>query len=143
MNHTGAKAAILIGGRVVTLLRDDRPDIPYPAMWDLPGGGAEPGETPEQTLIRETAEEVGIDLTGVPVLWRRSFPGNLPGTLTWFMVLRLPPRAARSLRLGDEGQRLSLMPRSEFLTRDDAIPFLKDRLRMWLDGALPSGGEDA
>ncbi|MFB6194139.1 MAG: NUDIX hydrolase [Halobaculum sp.] len=35
--------------------------------WDVPGGGREPGETPEATAHRELAEEVGIavDLTGV------------------------------------------------------------------------------
>ncbi len=32
---------------VLLLLRDDKPDIPYPNMWDLPGGHVDNGETPE------------------------------------------------------------------------------------------------
>jgi 8-oxo-dGTP diphosphatase len=38
--------------------------------WELPGGGAEPGESPDETAIREVTEETGLDivlerLTGV------------------------------------------------------------------------------
>jgi 8-oxo-dGTP diphosphatase len=38
--------------------------------WELPGGGSEPGESPDETAIREIREETGLDveldrLTGV------------------------------------------------------------------------------
>ena len=43
------------------VLRDDKPDIPYPNTWGLLGGGIDPGETPLQTIRRELKEEVNID----------------------------------------------------------------------------------
>ena len=49
-------------GRLIIYLRDDKPDIPFPNHWDLIGGHVEQGETPEQALVREVKEEIGIDL---------------------------------------------------------------------------------
>lgn len=49
--------------RVLLLLRDDIPEIPYPNTWDLPGGHVEPGETPEVCIAREMKEEMGLDLS--------------------------------------------------------------------------------
>lgn len=48
--------------QVLLLLRDNRPDIPYPDTWDIPGGHVEEGETPEQCIIREMQEEIGVAL---------------------------------------------------------------------------------
>ena len=31
-----------------------------PGTWDFPGGHSEDGEAPEQTLVRELAEEIGV-----------------------------------------------------------------------------------
>jgi 8-oxo-dGTP pyrophosphatase MutT (NUDIX family) len=69
-----------IGARVLLLDQHDRvllmhardPDNPAHHWWELPGGGLDDGESPEQAAIREVAEETGIELDQLgPQLWMR------------------------------------------------------------------------
>jgi 8-oxo-dGTP diphosphatase len=46
-------------------LRDNKPTILYPNTWALPGGYIEEGETPEQCILREMTEELGIEFKEV------------------------------------------------------------------------------
>jgi 8-oxo-dGTP diphosphatase len=55
------------GGRLLIYLRDNNPAIPFPNHWDLFGGHLEAGETPEQALVREVREELGIEIKS----WQR------------------------------------------------------------------------
>ncbi len=48
--------------QILLFLRDDTPAIPYPNMWDVPGGHVEAGETPEQCIVREMKEEMDLTL---------------------------------------------------------------------------------
>lgn len=48
--------------QVLLFLRDNKPDIPYPNMWDALGGHMDPGETPADCIQREMREELGIEL---------------------------------------------------------------------------------
>jgi 8-oxo-dGTP pyrophosphatase MutT (NUDIX family) len=45
------------GGRYV-LVQEAKPDIGCP--WCFPGGTIEPGETPEQAIVRELCEELNV-----------------------------------------------------------------------------------
>src|SRR5215510_4696734 len=50
-------------GEILLLLRDNKPGIPYPNTWDLPGGHLEEGETPTECIRREMSEELpGLNL---------------------------------------------------------------------------------
>lgn len=52
-------------GTVLLVRSRFRSELPgLELAWFVPGGGLEPGETPEQAAVREIAEETGIDLAG-------------------------------------------------------------------------------
>ena len=40
-DFSGAKIVLKCEDRLLTYLRDDKPGIPFPGIWDLPGGGRE------------------------------------------------------------------------------------------------------
>ena len=54
-------------GEILMVRRDDIPSIPYPNMWDIPGGHIEVGETPEECIAREMKEEIGLDIEGFKI----------------------------------------------------------------------------
>ena len=56
-----AAALIDADGRVLVSRRPDGKSLA--GLWEFPGGKLEPGERPEEALIRELAEELGIVVT--------------------------------------------------------------------------------
>ena len=52
---------IELDGRFL-LCRRHRNERRFPLKWEFPGGKVEPGESPEQAIIRELREELGIEV---------------------------------------------------------------------------------
>jgi 8-oxo-dGTP diphosphatase len=56
-------ACALIDADKRVLIAQRPPDKSMAGLWEFPGGKVEPGERPEQTLIRELSEEIGITVS--------------------------------------------------------------------------------
>jgi 8-oxo-dGTP diphosphatase len=77
-------------------------------MWDAPGGHVEQGETPEQCIVREMKEEIGLDLQGFQLFSVTEFDDRTE--YTFWQKLNLD---VDKIRL-TEGQRL------KWFTKDEA-----------------------
>ncbi|MDP9104250.1 MAG: NUDIX domain-containing protein, partial [Pseudomonadota bacterium] len=55
-----AAALVDVDGRVLICQRPEGKQLA--GLWEFPGGKLEAGETPEQCLIRELNEELGIEV---------------------------------------------------------------------------------
>ena len=77
--------AVVKGGLVWAGERSDAP-----GAWQMPQGGIDPGETPEQAALRELTEETGLRPDAVTVA------AATPGWLTY----ELPPEIAAKLWRG-------------------------------------------
>lgn len=129
----GAKVAFFIDDHILVYRRDNRPDIPFPNMLDLPGGGRENGESGAECVARETFEEFGIRVATDQlehVQTYRNWRGA--GEVALFFVCQLSPNILDDIVFGDEGQGWKTMPVDEFLASDDAVPHLQLRVQEFL-----------
>ena len=94
-------------GQVLLLLRDDKPAIPYPNMWDLPGGRVEDGETPKVCIRREMREELGLEIEDIQPFAVVRFDDR-----TEYVFWKRMNLAIDSIRL-TEGQRMRWFSRHE------------------------------
>ena len=117
MDFQGCKIALICGDKVLTILRDDKDDIPCPNMWELPGGG------------REGNEDC--------LLWSKIYPSVIfKDKQSVFMVGQLRQEQFDNITFGNEGQAYKLMPIEEFLKSKQAVPQLQGRLRDYLEEGL-------
>ena len=65
MRYSGRTATAVIEFPPEMILLIKRLTVPFKGYWALPGGRAEPGESVEQTIVREVKEETGLVVTVV------------------------------------------------------------------------------
>ena len=134
---TGCKITLIYRDKILTILRDDKETIPYPNMWDLPGGGREGNEPPFECVAREVYEELSIQLSKADVIWFQIYPSMLDGNKkSVFLVGRFTQEQFESIIFGDEGQGYKLVSFEEFLTSDRVVPQLQERVREYVEKKL-------
>lgn len=128
----GAKLLLTEGGRLLTCLRDDRADIPFPGHWDLPGGGREGSESAVACALRELHEEFGLVLAPDRLRGRRFPSHQRPGHVSWLFSGSVSRAEIAAITFGDEGQGWAMMPVSRFVAHPRAVPHFRD----WVAAAI-------
>ncbi|PZM09451.1 8-oxo-dGTP diphosphatase MutT [Rhizobium tubonense] len=125
-----ACALIDVDGRILLAQRPEGKSLA--GLWEFPGGKVEPGETPEETLVRELDEELGIT-TRIACLAPLTFASHTYETFHLLMPLYVC-RRYEGIPAGREGQAIKWvrpqalrdypMPPAD----EPLIPFLQDLL---------------
>ena len=75
------------------LIRRSATDPHRPNQWDIPGGSLEANESVEQAVVRETKEEVGLELNSRPVLvhaFSEAYdPPSQPDYVSWLFFVNI------------------------------------------------------
>jgi mutator protein MutT len=120
------KAALVDGGRACLLLNERD-------QWELPGGRLERGESPEQCLLREVREEVGLEVAIERLLDARAAT-PAPGKEVFVLVYRCRLAAAGVPVLSSEHRQAGWFSLAEM---DSLV--LPDGYRAILERALEPG----
>ena len=125
-----ACALVDADGRVLLAQRPEGKQLA--GLWEFPGGKVEPGETPEETLIRELQEEIGIT-TKIACLAPLTFASHTYDDFHLLMPLYVC-RRFEGIARGLEGQALKWVRPKDMRdypmppADEPLIPFLIDLL---------------
>lgn len=137
VDFTGTKVALIYEGKLIMLLRDNKPGLNFANMWDFPGGGRENNERPIECATREIEEEFGITLDPNSFIWQKEFPSmHEADRKAYFLVAHASKEQVDSIQFGNEGQGWDFMDIDSFFDRDDIVPHLKHRFKDYLEAGL-------
>ena len=111
------------------VLRDDKPDIPNPNMWGLFGGGIEPNESPLETIKRELAEEINIDVFNIKEIYSKKVVHNIQGKqyeITGYYFVGKTNKKDLSGIILNEGQKVSFFSLEEISQMENVSPSIKE-----------------
>jgi len=128
----GCKLAYILEDKLLVYQRDDKTDIPYPGLWDFPGGGREKNESPEECVLRELEEEFAITLAPSRLIYKHKSPHYSGQGYSFFFVAYGTQPEIDSIVFGQEGQHWQLMEIKEYLSHPGNIPSLQSRLQNYL-----------
>lgn len=111
--NNGAKALVVYQGKFLFILRDNKPGIRNPNVWNMPGGRVEKGETWEECLRRELQEEICVVPKQIMYMGKKYVP-IVDGTVALFLVW-LDDTEYNSVKLGNEGQELKFFTAEEIM----------------------------
>ena len=108
----GVKALVVYDKKMLLILRDNIPMIPYPNTWNLPGGGVEDGEGADEALRRELMEEISVIPKHIERMGFEQYPDD-KAVIRY--LIRIDKDEKKRLKLGDEGQEM------QFFSIDETI----------------------
>ena len=126
--HLAVVMLVDASGRLLLQHRDADAQA-SPNQWTMPGGGVEPGESPEEAAHRELLEETGLRVEGpLKLFWSGVRPSSRtpddPTVATeWHVYCARTTARQEDVVLG-EGQAMVFTPPEQALTLDLALSAL-------------------
>ena len=102
-------------GELLFFLRDNKTTIAYPNQWCLLGGGVEDGESFEETIKREMAEEIELDLKNFEIFKKYTWSERIETVFYTKLDLDIKSTPLH------EGQELRFFTKEEILKTDLAF----------------------
>jgi (d)CTP diphosphatase len=126
-----------VKGVVAVVLRDDKflvirrsQHVRAPGMYCFPGGSIEEGESEEQAVVREFAEELGAVISPVRLLWTSLTVTNVQ--LAWWFVSLDEREELRPNPL--EVESIHWLTREEALVLPELLASNRDFYAAWQSG---------
>ncbi|MBM3205672.1 NUDIX domain-containing protein [Candidatus Shapirobacteria bacterium] len=110
MQKAGVKAFIIYEKKLLLILRDNKPNIPSPNKWGLPGGAIEKNESILKAIKRELKEEISIVPKKIIYLGKQTYE---EGSEVFRYFSKLTKNEFQNVKLGSEGQKLEFFRLNE------------------------------
>lgn len=125
-NRIIVHALINVDGKYLVTKRS-KIETSFPEYWDLPGGMVELGELPRDGVIRETKEEVGLDIIPTKIIHDDSNLDKVKDKIfIRFVYLCELKDDIKNIKLQEEHSEYRLISSLDELKDEKITPFLID-----------------